>query len=120
MLEVEQQLGAPELRSEGMERVERMGGDGDERNARPLGDQRLVAQEIRLGSGRCDGGNELLEDAVLFAERQRISHCRVESIEPDDHVRPVIFGSQRHFHFGDDAVGAVGVHGLVQIRAGQL
>ena len=67
-----------------------------------------------------DHGHELLQDAVLLAKRERVRRRRVETVEADDHVDPVVSRRQRHLDKGDDAVRAIGVHGLVQVLAGQF
>ena len=64
--------------------------------------------------------DELLQDPVLLAERERISRGGVEAAEPDDDVGPIVVGGERRLDLGDDSVGAVGVHRLVQVLAGKF
>ena len=79
-----------------------------------------MAQEKIVGRGARDDGYELLQQTVLLAERHRIAQRGVERVEAHDHVGPIISRGQWHFDFGDDSVGAISVHGLVEVFPGQF
>ena len=79
-----------------------------------------MAQKILVRRRARDDRDKLLQDSVLLAERQRISCRRVETVEPDDDVDPIVMRGERHLDFGDDPVGPIGVHRFVQILARQF
>ena len=117
---VEQNSRLAERPGEGAEGVERVGRDHQDDDARAFGNQRAMAQEIGVRRRRGDDGDELLQDPVLLAERERISGCGVETVEPDNDVGPVVVRGERRLDLDDDAVGAIGVHRLVQVRSREL
>ena len=80
----------------------------------------LVPLEIVVGDGRGDRRDQLGQDAVLDAEIVAEARRVHEIVEADDDVDPVVGGRQRHLDLGDDAVGAVGVHHLEHVLAGQF
>ena len=79
-----------------------------------------MAKEIVVGHGRRDGGDLLEEQTVAIGEVVGDLDSAHVVVGADDHVDPVIGGVERNLDFGDDAVGAVGVHHLVEFPAGQL
>ena len=79
-----------------------------------------MAQKIIVRRGPRDDCHELLQDSILLAERQRISCRGVETVEPDNDVDPIVLRRERHLDLGDDAVGPIGVHRLVQILSRQF
>ena len=79
-----------------------------------------MAQEVVVRRRPGDDRHQLLQDPVLLAERERISRRGVETVEADNDVGPVVMRRQRHLDLGDDSVGAIGVHRLVQILPGKL
>ena len=107
-------------RGEGQEGVHRMRRDHAHHDALLAPHIFLVPLEIVVRDGRGDRRDQLGQDAVLDAEIVAEARRFHEIVEADDHVDPVIGGGQRHLDFGDDAVGAVGVHHLQHVLAGQL
>ncbi len=69
---------------------------------------------------RGDGGNLLEQEPVLVRDQIGEAHRLHVVVEADDHVDPIVARVERHIDFGDDAVGAVGVHDLHQVAAVEL
>jgi hypothetical protein len=79
-----------------------------------------MAQKIVVRRGTRDNRDKLFQDPILLAERQCVSGRGVETVEPDNDVNPLVPGRERHLDFGNDAIGAIGVHRLVQVLARQF
>src|SRR5271166_51078 len=102
---------------ERLERVERVRRHQRENDALSGRDQGTVAEEIRVRGRSGDDRQKLLQDAVLLGERERVSGSRLELVETQDELDPVVLRRKRHFDFGYDAVRPIGVNGLVQVLA---
>jgi hypothetical protein len=94
--------------------------DHDQDHALAFLEKLLVALEIVKRAGGGDNRNQLGENAVLARQRIGVACCRIETVEADNGVDPVIGRCQRHLDLGDDAVGAIGMGDLVQVLAGQF
>ena len=93
---IEQDFGASVRPGERLEGVERVRRDHRQDDALARRDQGAMAQEIIMRRGPGDHGHELLQDAVLLPERQRVGRGGVETVEADDHLDPVVSRRQRH------------------------
>ncbi len=80
----------------------------------------LVAKEIVVGHRCGDRGDLLEEQAVAIGEMVGELDRAHVVFGRDNDVDPVIGGVERDLDLGDDAVGAVGMHHLVELPAGQL
>ncbi len=98
------------------------GGGGHDQNDRLVAmlDVGPVAVEPVIGDGRGDRRDLLAQQAVLPRHLLGEGAGLDDGIEADHHVDPVVVRGQRHLGFDDDAVGAVGVRDLEDVRTGQI
>ena len=97
----------------GFESVERMRSDHQNDDAVALLDKRAMAQKIIARRRSRDDCDKLLQDSILLAERQCIRCRRVETVEPDNDVDPIVVRRERHLDFGYDPVRPIGMHCFV-------
>ena len=80
-----------------------MRSDHQNDDAVALRDHLAMTQKILVRCWSRDHRDKLLENSVLLAERQRVGCRRLETVEPDNDVDPIVVGRKRHLDFGYDS-----------------
>ena len=81
---------------------------------------RAPRTKVVLRQRRGDHAGQLLRHAIHAAETVGEARSAHQGGEGDDHIHPVPGGRERHLQLRDDAVGAVGVVDLLQLRPAQF